>query len=191
MDFNIINCTSIHLTYAQAICDLIADSAKVRGTGIAKRKPEYIRQKMDQGNAVIALKGEELAGFCYIEQWSHGTYIANSGLIVAPAFRKMGLAKAIKHAIFELSQKKYPTAKLFGITTSLAVMKINASLGYQPVTFSELAQDEAFWKGCQSCPNYDILQRNQKRVCLCTAMLAPAKELPAIDLTHQILHQHV
>ncbi|RMF64127.1 MAG: GNAT family N-acetyltransferase [Bacteroidetes bacterium] len=159
------------LPYAEAICRLIEDAARIRGTGIAKRDPAYIRMKMEEGKAIIALCGEELAGFCYIETWEHGKYVANSGLIVAPAFRKMGLAKRIKRRAFQLSRKKYPDAKIFGITTSLAVMKINTELGYRPVTFSELTQDEVFWRGCQSCPNYDVLTRTNRQHCLCTGML--------------------
>ncbi len=160
-----------HLPYAEEICDLIEDAAKKRGTGIAKREPEYIRAKMRDGKAVIALKGKELAGFCYIETWSHHKYVANSGLIVSPLFRKEGLARKIKETAFELSRKKYPDAKLFGITTSLAVMKINSDLGYRPVTFSELTTDEEFWNGCRSCPNFDILTRTSRKMCLCTGML--------------------
>jgi len=163
-----------HIKHAAAICQLIAESAKARGTGIAERQPDYIKAKIENGNAVIALVDGELAGFCYIETWSHQQYVANSGLIVAPSFRKLGLARRIKAAIFKLSREKYPSAKIFGITTSLPVMKINSALGYQPVTFSELTQDEAFWHGCSSCPNFDILQRNERRMCLCTAMLAPS-----------------
>jgi hypothetical protein len=165
-----------HQRYAAEICELIKESAKARGTGIAERKPEYICEKMTAGKAVIALQDDTLAGFCYIETWSHGEYVANSGLIVAPQFRRFGLAKAIKKRSIELSRTKYPQAKLFGITTSLAVMKINSELGYEPVTFSELTQDDAFWNGCKSCPNFDILERNNRRMCLCTAMLAPSKE---------------
>ena len=67
-------------------------------------------------------------------------------------------------------------AKIFGITTSLAVMRINSELGYKPVTFSELTSDESFWKGCQSCPNYDILTRNKRNNCLCTGMLYDPKQ---------------
>ncbi len=160
-----------HIGYAEQICALIEEAAQQRGTGIAKRKPEYIREKIRDGKAVIALCGEELAGFCYIETWSHGKYVANSGLIVSPNFRKSGLARRIKEKAFELSREKYPDAKLFGITTSLAVMKINSDLGYKPVTFSELTTDEEFWKGCQSCPNYDILTRTERKMCLCTGML--------------------
>ena len=160
-----------HEKYAQVICDTIEESAKIRGTGIARRTPEYIHTKMQNGNAVIALEGEKFAGFCYIEVWSHEKFVANSGLIVHPDFRNRGLAKDIKKAIFELSRKKYPQAKIFGITTGLAVMKINYELGYQPVTFSELTDDESFWKGCQTCKNYDILTRTERKMCLCTGML--------------------
>lgn len=174
--------------YAEEICQLIAESAKARGTGIAKRPVQYIQDKISSGNAILALSQNQLVGFCYIETWEHGKYVANSGLIIHPDFRQMGLAKQVKTHIFQLSKTKYPHAQIFGITTSLAVMRINSSLGYQPVTFSELTQDKAFWKGCQSCPNYDILQRNQQKMCLCTAMLAPAKEaVLKYDLSHLIL----
>lgn len=164
-----------HTKYAQIICDIIDDAAQKRGTGIAKRQASYVADKLRDGKAVIALCGEEVAGFSYIETWEHGKYVANSGLIVAPEFRKMGLAKKIKQHIFNLSRDKYPEAKVFGITTSLAVLKINSELGYKPVTFSELPKDEAFWKGCSTCPNFDILTRTNKTMCLCTGMLAPSK----------------
>ncbi len=163
--------TSAHFGYAKAICELIEAAAKQRGTGIAKRDPEYIKTKMQNGNAVIALDGDQLAGFCYIEIWEEKKYVANSGLIVHWDYRGQGLARKIKAKAFELSQKKYPESKLFGITTSLPVMKINSDLGYRPVTFSELTQDDTFWKGCKSCPNYDILTRNERKNCLCTGML--------------------
>jgi GNAT superfamily N-acetyltransferase len=165
-----------HYKYAGAICRLIEEAANARGTGIAKRKAEYVQSKMEEGKAVIALAGDRLAGFCYIETWSHGRYVANSGLIVAPDFRKMGLAKQIKRHIFELSRVRYPDAKIFGITTSLAVMKINSELGYKPVTFSELTTDDVFWQGCQSCPNYDVLTRTDRKMCLCTGMLYDPEE---------------
>jgi GNAT superfamily N-acetyltransferase len=160
-----------HFKYAQIICDTIEESAKVRGTGIAKRTPEYIHKKLQNGNAVIALDGDTFAGFCYIEVWGHEKYVANSGLIVHPDYRERGLAKMIKKAIFELSRKKFPQAKIFGITTGLAVMKINYELGYKPTTFSELTDDPEFWKGCQTCKNFDILTRTERKMCLCTGML--------------------
>src|SRR6266496_1753420 len=152
-------------------------SAKARGTGIARRPPEYVAEKIEQGKAVIAVTTTgEWVGFCYIENWSHGQYVANSGLIVAPAFRKTGVAKAIKQKIFNLSREKYPTAKIFGLTTGLAVMKINSELGYEPVTYSELTQDEEFWSGCKSCVNYDILMSKERKICMCTAMLYDPKD---------------
>jgi hypothetical protein len=166
-----------HQDFAQIICDEMESSAKARGTGIAKRSPDYIKEKMREGKAVIAFTEDDIwAGFCYIETWSHGEYVANSGLIVAPAFRKSGLAKNIKKKIFNLSQKLYPGAKLFGLTTGLAVMKINSDLGYEPVTYSELTQDEAFWAGCKSCVNYEILMSKERKNCMCTAMLYDPKD---------------
>lgn len=155
------------------------EAAKKRGTGIAKRAPSYVKSKMEEGKAVIAIDKDndnQLAGFCYIESWGHEKYIANSGLIVHPHYRKLGLGRKIKERIFQLSRDKYPDAKIFGITTSMAVMKINSDMGYKPVTFSELTQDEEFWKGCQSCPNYDILTSEERKDCLCTGMLYDPKK---------------
>lgn len=175
--FQIILANASHIDFAGIICDEYESSAKARGTGIAKRNPDYVKQKMLEGKAVIAFDDNGIwAGFCYIETWSHGDYVANSGLIVSPNFRKAGLAKAIKSKIFELSREKYPNAKIFGLTTGLAVMKINSDLGYEPVTYSELTQDENFWAGCKSCVNYDILMMKERKNCLCTAMLFDPEE---------------
>lgn len=158
--------------YAEQIVTEMAESAKARGTGIAKRSPLYIEQKMDEGKAVIAhLADGTWVGFCYIEAWEHGKYVANSGLIVSPQFRKTGVATEIKRTVFELSRRMFPDAKIFGLTTGLAVMKINSDLGYEPVTYSELTNDDEFWKGCQSCVNFDILTAKNRKNCLCTAML--------------------
>jgi argininosuccinate synthase len=178
-EYRIVVASVEHTNFAPVICETIELAAQQRGTGIAKRDPAYIIQKMNEGKAVIAFARnkdiaeapEEFAGFCYIETWSDKQYVAHSGLIVAPQFRKSGLAKNIKKRVFELSREKYPQAKVFGITTSHAVMKINTELGYVPVPFSELTNDDAFWKGCQSCPNYDILTRTHRKMCLCTGML--------------------
>ena len=168
--------TAADKMYANQITEEMASSAQARGTGIAKRSPEYLEQKIDEGKAVIALTDDGTwVGFCYIETWE-GEYVANSGLIVAPAFRKSGVAKAIKQRIFQLSREKYPDAKIFGLTTGLAVMKINSDLGYEPVTYSELTQDEKFWAGCKSCVNYDILMSKERKNCLCTAMLYDPKD---------------
>jgi len=158
--------------YANTITDEMESSAKARGTGIAKRSPEYVAKKIEEGKAVIAVTADGTwVGFCYIEAWGHEKFVANSGLIVSPDFRKSGVAKQIKKRIFDLSREKYPEAKIFGLTTGLAVMKINSELGYEPVTYSELTDDEEFWKGCKACVNYDILMSKGRKNCLCTAML--------------------
>lgn len=165
-----------HEKYVDEILETISAAAKVRGTGIAKRTHEYVAQKMKEGKAIIALSGEEFAGFCYIESWGNKQYVANSGLIVVEKFRGHGLAKRIKKTAFNLSRKLWPNAKLFGLTSGGAVMKINTELGYVPVPFSELTDDEAFWRGCQGCINHDVLERTDRRYCICTAMLYdPAK----------------
>ncbi|UMB53576.1 GNAT family N-acetyltransferase [Lutibacter sp. A64] len=164
-----------HIKYAELICKTIEESAKVRGTGIAQRSPEYIIKKISTGDAVIATENDEFAGFCYIETWDNASFVVNSGLIVHPNFRNQGLAKTIKKKILEYSQEKYPGAKVFGITTGLAVLKINYELGYQPVTFSELTTDEGFWNGCRTCKNFDVLTRTERKMCLCTGMLYDPK----------------
>jgi len=167
-----------HCQYAETITDEMERSAQARGTGIAKRSPEYIKTKMREGKAVIALtKTGDWAGFCYIEAWGHGKFVANSGLIVSPDYRKFGLAREIKKEVFKLSRKKYPESKIFGLTTGAAVMKINSELGYYPVSYSDLTTDEEFWKGCQSCVNYPILMSKNRSNCLCTAMLYEPKNV--------------
>jgi hypothetical protein len=170
--------------YALTITQEMEESAKARGTGIAKRSPEYIEMKMKEGKAVIALTNTgEWAGFCYIEAWGHGKFVANSGLIVAPPFRKFGLAREIKGEIFKLSRTKYPDSKIFGLTTGAAVMKINSDLGYIPVSYADLTDDEDFWKGCNSCVNVEILKSKHKQNCLCTAMLYdPARKAKSQDI---------
>lgn len=177
-DFDVLVATEEHAKFAQEICNEMAESAKARGTGIARRSPEYVASKMREGKAVIAFhKDGRWAGFSYIESWGHNGYVANSGLIINPEFRKLGLATAIKTKTFFLSLKKFPGAKLFGLTTGMAVMKINNELGYKPVIFSELTDDESFWKGCENCINYPILKSKEYKNCLCTAMLFdPAKD---------------
>lgn len=175
--FSVVVASEAHFDFTPLICQEMESSARARGTGIAKRTPEYLREKITEGKAVIAFSVTgEWAGFCYIETWSHGKYVANSGLIVSPNFRQSGLARQIKRRIFELSRVKYPDAKIFGLTTGLAVMKINSELGYEPVTYSELTDDDAFWAGCRSCVNYDILMSKARKNCLCTAMLYNPQE---------------
>lgn len=168
---NIIIAKEEHIKYVQSILDTITAAAMVRGTGIAKRSPEYIEQKMREGKAIIALQNDEFAGFCYIESWGNKQFVANSGLIVSEKFRGHGLATKIKQMAFSLCRVMFPDAKIFGLTSGAAVMKINTELGYEPVTFAQLTDDEAFWRGCQGCVNYDILKRTERKYCICTAML--------------------
>ena len=172
----IVNAGPEHIHFAKTISQTIEESAKDRGTGIAQRTPAYIIQKMQNGNAVIAFEEDRFAGFCYIEVWGHGKYVAHSGLIVSPSYRGQGLAKRIKKNVFDLSLKKFPGAKIFGITTGQAVMKIYYELGYNPVHFSELTNDPEFWKGCQTCKNFDVLTRTERKLCLCTGMLYDPNE---------------
>ena len=170
--FEILIANAAHHRYASQICDEMEHSSKQRGTGISKRSPEMIMEKMSAGKAVIALTHDgQWAGFCYIESWEDGKFVSNSGLIVAPSFRKGGLARKIKNEIFDLSRSKYPNAKIFGLTTSAAVMRINSQMGYEPVIYSEITEDEKFWEGCKSCVNYEILLNKGKKNCFCTAML--------------------
>lgn len=170
-DIDVIVASEEHTRYVEEILDTINRAAKVRGTGIAKRSPAYVKQKMLERKAVIALHGDRFAGFSYIESWSNKQFVANSGLIVADAYRGIGLATRIKRRIFDLSREMFPGAKIFSLTTGAAVMKMNHELGYRPVTFDQLTDDPAFWRGCESCVNYDILQRNGGHKCLCTGLL--------------------
>lgn len=168
---------SCHTKYAETICDEIYRSSIERKTGIAKRSPEYICEKILAGKAVIALTDTgDFAGFSYIESWGNKNYIANSGLIVAHAYRMMGVAKMIKKQTFMLSRKLAPEAKIFSITTSAAVMKMNYEFGFRPVTFSELTDDPEFWKGCQGCRHFDILESHEYKMCICTGLLYDPKE---------------
>jgi GNAT superfamily N-acetyltransferase len=169
-----------HIKYVDIILETIAEAAKVRGTGIAKRSPEYVATKMREAKAVIALQGDKFAGFSYIETWGNKQYVTTSGLIVHPDFRGLGLAKKIKNVTFTLARKRWPHAKIFSLTSGSAVMKMNTQLGYLPVTFNDLTDDESFWRGCEGCINADVLHRTNRRYCICTAMLFdPEEDLPA------------
>ena len=166
-----------HLKYVPEIEEALYQASLQKGTGIAVRSRAYLEGKIKEGKAIIALGNKgKWAGFCYIESWGHQKFVANSGLIVSSEFRGAGLAGEIKKRALELSARLFPGAKLFGLTTSLAVMKINSGLGYRPVTFSELTDDDEFWKGCQTCPYYDILVRTKRDDCLCTAMIMDPAE---------------
>lgn len=168
------------IKYVDEIIRETASSAMARGTGISKRTPESIAQKMRDGKAVLAVTSAgEWVGFAYFESWENGSFVSNSGLIVAPKFREYGVAKAIKDRIFKISRRRYPNAKLFSITSGVAVMKMNTQLGFEPVTFNEITHDPDFWEGCKGCVNYDILEGKKKCNCLCTAMLFDPEKLKA------------
>ncbi|KXB79480.1 hypothetical protein HMPREF3034_02129 [Prevotella sp. DNF00663] len=169
-----------HEIYVDTILKTIEEAAKVRGTGIAKRTHEYLATKMKEAKAVIALDGDKFAGFSYIETWGNKHYVTTSGLIVHPDYRGLGLAKRIKDMTFTLARKRWPHAKIFSLTSGSAVMKMNTQLGYHPVTFSDLTDDESFWRGCEGCVNKDVLHRTGRKYCICTAMLFdPEEQLPA------------
>ena len=172
MNINVVVADESHAVYANEICEEVFISARERGTGIARRTPEYVIEKMTAGKAVIAIAEDgRFAGFSYIETWGHKQFVANSGLIVSHAFRGLGIAMRIKRRIFQLSQELYPGAKIFSITTGAAVMKMNYALGFRPVPFTFLTDDPEFWKGCQGCRNYAILEANDFKMCLCTGLL--------------------
>ncbi len=177
MEIDVMVANESHAIYADEICEEVFISARERGTGIARRTPEYVIEKMIAGKAVIAVSDDgRFAGFSYIETWGGKQYVANSGLIVAHAFRGVGLAKRIKERIFRLSRELFPDAKIFSITTGAAVMKMNHELGFRPVPFSELTHDPEFWKGCTGCRNFNILENNSFKMCLCTGLLYDPKE---------------
>lgn len=186
-DVKVLVADESHIKYVDTILKTIADAAKVRGTGIAKRSPEYVATKMREAKAVIALDGDKFAGFSYIETWGNKHYVTTSGLIVHPDYRGLGLAKRIKNLTFTLARVRWPHAKIFSLTSGAAVMAMNTALGYQPVTFADLTEDEAFWKGCEGCVNVDVLHRTGRKYCICTAMLYdPTEHLPA-KLSDEVL----
>ena len=182
MTFEVVVANESHIKYADEICEEVFISARERGTGIARRTPEYVIEKMLAGKAVIAVaENGDFAGFSYIETWGHKQFVANSGLIVAHAYRVQGLAMRIKRRIFQLSRELFPKAKIFSITTGAAVMKMNYELGFRPVPFSFLTDDPEFWKGCQGCRNYPILESNAFKMCLCTGLLYDPEEHIVIE----------
>ena len=157
--------------YVDTIIDTIREAAKKRGTGIAERTHEYVATKMKESKAVLALCGDRFAGFSYIETWGNKHYVTTSGLIVHPDYLGMGVARRIKDYTFTLARVRWPNAKIFSLTSGDAVMKMNTQLGYVPVSFNQLTDDDAFWKGCEGCCNHDILMAKHRKFCICTGML--------------------
>ena len=188
-DITVMVADASHEKYVDTILDTIEKAAKVRGTGIAKRTHEYVATKMKEAKAVIALYGDEFVGFRYIETWGNKQYVTTSGLIVDPKFRGLGVAKRIKDLTFTLARTRWPHAKIFSLTSGAAVMAMNTQLGYHPVTFADLTDDEAFWRGCEGCINVDVLKRTGRKYCICTGMLYdPEEHLPA-KLPEEVLER--
>ncbi|WP_225976288.1 GNAT family N-acetyltransferase [Mucilaginibacter ginsenosidivorax] len=160
------------MVFADQIIREMESSAIARGSGISKRSAASVIEKIDAGKAIVAItQNGEWAGFSYIETWDDEKFVSNSGLIVSPKHRNNGIASQIKTQIFELSRSKYPAAKIFSITSGLAIMKMNTKLGFVPVTYTEVTRETRFWDSCKSCVNYDVLQSKNRCNCLCTAML--------------------
>ena len=188
-EIKVVVADATHEKYVDTILKTIEDAAKVRGTGIAKRTHEYVTTKMREAKAVIALCGDRFAGFSYIETWGNKHYVTTSGLIVHHDFRGCGLAKRIKDMTFTLARTRWPKAKIFSLTSGAAVMRMNTQLGYKPVTFADLTDDEAFWRGCEGCINVDVLKRTGRKYCICTGMLYdPEAHLPC-KLPEEVLER--
>ena len=194
-DIRIVVADESHERYVDTILKTIEDAAKVRGTGIAKRTHEYVATKMREAKAVIALApgmdgaDEEFAGFSYIETWGNKQYVTTSGLIVSPKFRGLGIAKRIKDMTFSLARTRWPHAKIFSLTSGKAVMKMNTQLGYLPVTFDDLTDDEAFWKGCEGCVNINVLRERNRKFCICTAMLFDPEEHLPVKIPQDVINR--
>jgi len=164
--------TPADVKYVYAILQEMERSAQERGTGIARRKPQLLCRKVYEGKAVIALTRTGVwIGFSYIESWSEGAFVSNSGLIVDPRYRGMHVASRIKEMIFALSRRLYPGANIFSITTGAAVLSMNHQLGFRPVTYVEITKDPVFWDQCKACVNYPLLESKGRKICLCTAMM--------------------
>lgn len=177
MKINVCVAEECHTKFAEDICHEVYISSLERKTGIAKRTPEYICEKIRAGKAVIATaENGDFAGFSYIESWGGKSFVANSGLIVAHKYRGMGVAKMIKEQTFLLSRRLFPNAKIFSITTGAAVMKMNYEFGFRPVPFTELTDDPEFWKGCKGCRHFEILESHDYKMCICTGLLYDPNE---------------
>ena len=170
-DIRVLVADTEHEVYVDTIINTIREAARKRGTGIAERTHDYVATKMREGKAVLALHGDRFVGFSYIETWGNKHYVTTSGLIVHPDYQGLGVAKRIKDYTFTLARLRWPHAKIFSLTSGDAVMKMNTALGYVPVSFNQLTDDDAFWQGCQGCINHDILEAKNRKFCVCTGML--------------------
>lgn len=170
-EVRILPATTEHLRYVPAIVQLIEDASNEPGAALAKRSAEYVTSKIEHGFAVIALtEDDKVVGFQCLSPWEGDKFVSHSALVVHPNFRRQGLSREIKGQIVELTRKKFPEAIMFGITLSPSVMSLNTAHGFRPVGYDSLTKDDAFWKGCETCPYHDVLLKMQRTVCLCTAL---------------------
>lgn len=191
-EIRILVAEACHEKYVDEILDTIRIAAKKRGTGIAERTHEYVATKMKEGKAVLALdENDRFAGFSYIETWGNRHYVTTSGLIVHPDFQGLGIAKRIKDYTFALARVRWPHAKIFSLTSGDAVMKMNTALGYVPVSFNQLTDDDAFWHGCEGCTNHDILMAKNRKFCICTGMLYDPEQHTGIPVPTEVVQDVV
>jgi len=159
------------IIHASLISKTIELTNQNADNGICKRSASFLQQKILEGDAVIAVtKQNKWVGFIYLQKWNDD-FVSCCALIVHARYRNEKIAWQLKQKAVDLAKRKYPNAKLFGLTTAAAVMKINSRLGYIPVTYDQITGDQNFWNACKTCPNYQILKSKGQRNCLCTAML--------------------
>lgn len=177
IEFTIEKARCIHTFWIKEICEVTLSLVISHGRDISEHSPELLETKMKKGEAVIAFASDgRWAGFSFISSCENGSYISNSALVIAPEFRHTGLVKKIKRKIFELSREMYPDACIFSLTSDLTVMKMNHKLGFKRVNFSELPSNSLFWESCKSCINCPVLMSQERKNCLCTAMLYNPKQ---------------
>jgi hypothetical protein len=158
--------------FVQNIITEIEIASQIKGTGICKREPAFISQKITEGNAVMAVTPSGAwAGFCYIQPHDNGQFVSSCALVISRNFRNRGIASQIKAQVLALAKNKYPAARIFGLTTSHVVERINAQLNYVEVSYAEVTQADTFWQSCRSCENYQLLLQQDKKKCLCKAMV--------------------
>lgn len=188
--------TSEDYKYIGVIIEEMTLSAAKRGVHIIPRTPEYIMEKMNAGLAVIAINPEndEWVGFCCIEVWAHGKYVANSGLIVSPQYRGIGISRDIKITLFKQCRSKFPAARLFSLSTSPAVQHVNEELGYKVIPHADMLKDKFFLQGCTSWVNYVGLMNDKELSTRYVAMVFdPFRQVtkPVLSGLRQYLVGHI
>lgn len=87
----------------------------------------------DPACVLIALAGEEWAGFTFMEKHEDGSWYTHlTG--VEPAYRGQGLGTAMKVAAIKLAiQERVPSLTTYNHSVNLAMVRINQQLGYKPI----------------------------------------------------------